>query len=111
MAGGSNDWFSVKRSDEEDNSSMESDFHFSDDEEESEYSGYSSSNISEVHLEIKVFKDVTMFLDQIDKVELEEEMKTQAKSKEDPTLNNKKVSEDKTETWLILFSFLFSFSL
>ena len=89
------------RSDEDDNSSMGSDFHYSDEEEDSDYSGYSSSDISEVDFEIKVFEDVTKFLDQFDQLELEEEMKTPAKSKDDPTLNNKKVPEDKVETNMV----------
>ena len=101
MAGGSNNWFSVMRSDEGDSSCTESDFHYSEDEEDSDYSGYSSFDISEVDFEIKVFEDVTKFLDQFDRLELEEEIKSRAKSKEDPTLNNKKVSEDKMETNMV----------
>ena len=98
MAAASNNWISVMRSDEEDSESSESDFHYSDSEEDSDYSGYLFSDISEVDFEIKVFQDVTMFLDQFDKLKLEEEIKSAAKKTEHPTLNNKNVSEDKMET-------------
>ena len=97
MAGAPNNWVSVMRSDEDDSDSCESDFDYSDDEEDSDYSGYSTSDISEVDLEIKVFQDVTELLDQFDKLQLEEEMKNAAKNTEDPNLNNKRVSEGMKE--------------
>ena len=89
------------RSDEDDSESTESDSNYSDDEEDSDYSGYSVSDISEVDFEIKVFQDVTKLLNHFDKLELEEEVKSAAKNApkktEDPTLNNKSVSEDNME--------------
>ena len=101
MAGASNNWFSAMRSDEDDSESTESDSNYSDDEEDSDYSGYSFSDISEVDFKIKVFQDVTKLLNHFDKLELEEEVKSAAKNAakktEDPTLNNKSVSEDNME--------------
>ena len=95
MAGASNDWFSAMRSDEDFSESTESDSNYSDDEKDSDYSDYSFSDISEVDFEIKVFQDVTKFINQFDKLELEEEMKRAAKNTVEPILNNKNVTEDK----------------
>ena len=95
MAGASNNWISAMRSDEDFSESTESDSNYSDNEEDSDYSDYSFSDISDVNSEIKVFQDVTEFINQVDKLELEEEMKRAAKITEDTTLNNKNVTEDK----------------
>ena len=83
--------FSAMSSEDDDSQwgeSTDSGFDHSEDEEDS---GFSDTNISDVDA-------VTKFLDQSAKLELEEDLKSAAKSTEDPNLNNKKATEDKMET-------------
>ena len=69
-----------------------------DNSEDEEDSGYSDYHVSDVDCEVKVFDNVTKFLNQLANLELEKDMKDAAEGTKGPTLNNKKVTEDKMET-------------
>ena len=93
-----NNCFSAMMSEDDDihwGEGTHSGFDYSEDEEDS---GYSDYNISDVDFEVKVFDNVTKFRDQFANLELEEDVKEAAEGTEDPTLNNKKATEDKRET-------------